>query len=146
MTGYQDAIEVLLVEDRAEDAEMCITELRRNHFANRIAWVKDGAEALAYLKDNRSPLRLILLDLKLPKISGVEVLEWIRASPDHGKTPVVVMTSSKESRDLSATYDLGVNSYIVKPVDFEKFCKVVRDIGMYWLLVNETPDVSSADE
>jgi CheY-like chemotaxis protein len=140
-------VEILLVEDSQEDAELTIRVLRRNKLANEIQVAEDGAEALDFLfcrgsyKD-RLPChypKLVLLDLKLPKISGVEVLRAIRADERTKAIPVVVLTSSKEQRDLIDSYKLGVNAYAQKPVDFAQFSETVRQIGMFWMLVNQGP-------
>jgi two-component system response regulator len=140
-------VEILLVEDSAEDAELTIRALRRSKIANEIRVAEDGAEALDFLfcrgpyKDRtfEHPPRLVLLDLKLPKISGMEVLRAIRADERTKAIPVVVLTSSKEERDLIDGYELGVNAYAQKPVDFEQFSETVRQIGMFWMLVNQAP-------
>jgi len=140
-------VEILLVEDSPEDAELTIRALRRNKIANEIQVAEDGAEALDFLfcqgafKD-RLPSqvpRLVLLDLKLPKIGGIEVLRAIRADERTRAIPVVVLTSSKEERDLIDGYRLGVNAYAQKPVDFEMFSETVRQIGMFWMLINQPP-------
>jgi two-component system, response regulator len=140
-----DQVEILLVEDNAEDAEMTIRALRKRNLANRLHWVKDGEEALEYLfgtgryagRDRCLP-RLVLLDIKMPKVDGIEVLRRVKAS-DLKDVPVVVMTSSNEERDVVESYRLGVNSYIVKPVQFDDFLDTVAKIGMYWLLANRVP-------
>jgi two-component system response regulator len=140
-------VEILLVEDSPEDAELTIRALRRNNIANDIRVAEDGAEALDFLfcrglhKDRtfvHHP-KLVLLDLKLPKVSGMEVLRAIRADERTKAIPVVVLTSSKEERDLIEGYKLGVNAYAQKPVDFEKFNETVRQIGMFWMLINQAP-------
>ncbi len=140
-------VEILLVEDSTEDAELTIRALRRNKIANEIQVAEDGAEALDFLfcrgafKD-RMPShypRLVLLDLKLPKVSGMDVLRAIRANERTKAIPVVVLTSSKEERDLIDGYKLGVNAYAQKPVDFEQFSETVRQIGMFWMLINQPP-------
>jgi CheY-like chemotaxis protein len=140
-------IEVLLVEDNPHDAEMTLLALEKHHLANRVHHVKDGAEALAFIfatgaysarKVECSP-KVVLLDLKLPKVDGLEVLKKMKADERTQMTPVVVLTSSNEERDVFASYKLGVNSYIVKPVDFEKFSESMRQLGLYWLLVNRSP-------
>src|SRR5919204_5647010 len=110
-----DPLEILLVEDSAEDAEMTLRALRKNNLANRVHWVKDGAEALEYLFNSQTP-KLVMLDLKMPKVDGIEVLRQLKAQPETRAIPVVVMTSSNEERDVVEAYRLGVNSYIVKPV------------------------------
>lgn len=140
-------VEILLVEDNPSDAELTLDALREHNLADdRIQVVRDGAEALEFVfcrgafaqRANRNP-KLILLDLKLPKISGHEVLQRIRADEHTRKTPVVILTSSQEERDITACYDLGVNSYIVKPVDFEQFTAAVQQLGLYWLMLNQPP-------
>ena len=141
------AVEILLVEDSPEDAELTIRALRRNKIANEIQVVEDGAEALDFLfcrgayKDRAfpHPPKLVLLDLKLPKVGGLDVLRAIRADERTKAIPVVVLTSSKEERDLIDGYKLGVNAYAQKPVDFEQFSETVRQIGMFWMLVNQAP-------
>jgi len=140
-------IEILLIEDSIHDAELTIRALRRNNVAKHILHLKDGAVALDYLfgtgqyegrnLDNKP--KLILLDLKMPKVSGLEVLEKIAGDVHTHKIPVVVLTSSKEHPDVERAYLLGANSYIVKPVDFESFSQVVNSLGMYWLLHNQLP-------
>jgi two-component system response regulator len=139
------AVEILLVEDNPNDAELTLRALRKHNLANRLLHVKDGAEALEFLygKDaedqdevKHTP-RLILLDLKLPKVDGTEVLRKIKADNRTRTIPVVVLSSSRENRDLEECYALGVNSYIVKPVEFENFAKVVSDLGFYWMLLNQ---------
>lgn len=138
-------VEILLIEDNPLDAELTLRALQKSHLANRIVWLKDGAEALAHLfgPDASSvidtPPRVILLDLKLPKVDGHEVLARLKSDPVLRHIPVVVLTSSREESDVVRSYDLGVNSYIVKPVDFESFAEAVRTLGMYWLLMNQPP-------
>jgi CheY-like chemotaxis protein len=140
-------VEILLVEDSPEDAELTVRALRRNKIANEIQVAEDGAEALDFLfcrgafKDRASPNlpKLVLLDLKLPKIGGLDVLRAIRADERTKAIPVVVLTSSKEERDLIDGYRLGVNAYAQKPVDFEQFSETVRQIGMFWMVVNQPP-------
>jgi two-component system response regulator len=140
-------IEILLVEDSAEDAEMTLRALRKNNLANRVHWVKDGEDALDYVfggRDlaGRSPAqtpKLVMLDLKMPKVNGIEVLRELKAHAETRAIPVVVMTSSNEERDVVEAYRLGANSYIVKPVEFETFLETVSKIGLYWLLTNRTP-------
>ena len=140
-------IEVLLVEDNPHDAEMTLGALKKHNLANRLHHVKDGAEALAFIfatgsystrKIECSP-KVVLLDLKLPKVDGLEVLTKMKADERTRMTPVVVLTSSDEERDVCESYRLGVNSYIVKPVDFEKFSESMRQLGLYWLLINRSP-------
>jgi len=141
------AVDILLVEDSPQDLELALRALRKSHLANRIHVARDGEEALAILfgnPDAADPVafiqpRLVLLDLKLPKVDGIEVLQRLKADPEKRKIPIVVLTSSREQRDLEECYQLGVNSYIVKPVDFEQFYEAVHQLGMYWLLLNEPP-------
>ena len=145
MTGFEN-VEILLVEDNPTDAELAIRALRKKNLANNLVWVRDGAEALDFIfckgqyqgRVNGTP-RLILLDLKLPKVDGIEVLRKIKADPEAKSVPVVMLTSSQEERDIVESYKLGVNSYIVKPVDFEKFLDMVSQVGLYWSLVNKVP-------
>jgi two-component system, response regulator len=142
-----DAVEILLVEDTDEDAELTLRALKKQRLANQVHRAKDGAEALEFLFGSGEPdtaapahaLRVVLLDLKLPKVDGMEVLRKLKANPATRKIPVVVLTSSKEDRDLVEAYKLGVNSYIVKPVDFDKFVKSVEQLGLYWMLLNQPP-------
>ena len=137
----QRAVEILLIEDNPADIELTLVALRRNHLANQIHVCRDGEEALAYLLggngENIGALKLVLLDLKLPKVDGLEVLRAIKSDARTHALPVVVLTSSREERDLVQSYELGVNSYIQKPVDFEQFREMVRQIGLYWLVVNQ---------
>lgn len=140
-------IEILLVEDNPRDAELTIRALTKHNLANRIVHVEDGAESLDFLfqrgkYSDRSPAdtpKVILLDLKLPKLNGLEVLRIIKSDERTSSIPVVVVTSSKEDPDIVAAYHLGANSYVVKPVDFSSFIESIRTIGMYWLLVNNPP-------
>lgn len=137
-------INILLVEDNPDDVELTILALERNNIANPVTVVRDGQEALDYLfykgkyanADHDLP-DLVLLDLKLPKVDGIEVLNKIKADRKLKLIPVVVLTSSKEDKDVLKSYDLGVNSYIRKPVDFDQFVDTVKQIGFYWLLINE---------
>lgn len=139
-------IEVLLVEDNPNDVEMTLYAFEQHRLSNRIHVVRDGAEALdfifgagAYADRRLDPgPRVILLDLKLPKVDGVEVLRRLKDDPRTRTIPVVVLTSSRDERDLVETYKLGANSYIVKPLDFAKFTEAVRQVGLYWLLLNRT--------
>ena len=133
-------MEILLAEDNAEDAEMTLRALRRNNLANKVLWVKDGAEALEYLFGAATrPPKLVLLDIKMPKVDGIEVLRRLKADSATQRIPVVVMTSSNEDRDVVESYRLGVNSYIVKPVQFDAFMETVAKIGLYWVLTNRAP-------
>jgi two-component system, response regulator len=142
-----EAIEILLVEDDPNDVQLTLRELQRENVQNPIVVARDGAEALDFLFcrgafSDRSPHRppkLILLDLKLPKVSGLEVLREIKAKPETRAIPVVVMTSSGEDRDVVESYKLGVNSYVQKPVDFEQFRQTIKTLGLYWLVVNRLP-------
>ena len=140
-----EQIEILLVEDSALDAELTMTALSGGNVANNITWVKDGEAALDYLfcrgaYEGRGGVhpRLVLLDLKMPKVSGIEVLRTIKADERLKAIPVVVMTSSDEESDVAQTYALGVNSYVVKPVDFNAFADVTRQAGFYWLAINRS--------
>ena len=134
-------VEILLVEDNAADVELTLHALRGDHLANQIHVARDGEEALAFLFDpqkaNHIHLKLVLLDLKLPKVDGLEVLKVVKSDPRTRRIPVVVMTSSREESDLVRSYDLGVNSYLQKPVDFDRFREVVKAMGFYWLLINQ---------
>jgi two-component system, response regulator len=140
-------VEILLVEDNPTDAELCIRALKNSNLANNLVWVKDGAEALEFLfatgaYSNRNvtcPPKVVLLDLRLPKVDGMEVLHRIKADERTRSIPVVVLTSSQEDRDVAESYQLGVNSYISKPVEFDAFAKTVSELGLYWLLVNRPP-------
>jgi CheY-like chemotaxis protein len=146
MVGFND-VEILLVEDNPEDAELTLRALKKNNLANKIFHVKDGAEALEFLfaegayasRRIESPPRVVLLDLKLPKVSGLEVLQKLKSDERTRMVPVVVLTSSKQDRDMVESYKLGVNSYIVKPVEFEAFLESVKRSGFYWLMVNKIP-------
>lgn len=138
-------VEILLVEDNPNDAEMALRALKKNNIGNSILWVKDGEEALDYLykrgefsdRETNNLPKIILLDLKLPKVDGKEVLEIVKKDPEKKVIPVIVLTSSKEETDIVESYKLGVNSYIVKPVEFDKFVDAVNNIGLYWLLINQ---------
>jgi two-component system response regulator len=140
-------VEILLVEDNPADVELTLHVLKKNNLANRIKVVRDGAEALDFIFGaNADPSgslenvpKVVLLDLKLPKVDGLAVLAKIKADPRSKMIPVVVLTSSREEKDLLLSYELGVNSYIVKPVDFAQFSESVRQLGLYWLLINQRP-------
>jgi len=134
-----EAADILLVEDNPNDAELTQRALKKTNLAARLAIARDGAEALEYLLGNRPKPKVIFLDLKLPKIDGIEVLRRIRADDRMRSVPVVVLTSSQEERDISQCYKLGINSYVVKPVEFDKFYKAVGDLATYWLLLNKSP-------
>ena len=141
------AVEILLVEDNPNDVELTLRVLQKNNISNRIHVVRDGAEALEFVfctsayadRSIENGPKVILLDLKLPKVDGLDVLRQIKADPRTKAIPVVVLTSSREERDIVESYRLGVNSYIVKPVDFEQFTEAVRQLGLYWLLLNQPP-------
>jgi len=143
----QRQIEILLVEDNQDDIELTLHALRKENLANQIHVCRDGEEALEFLfctgsHSDRSfdqPPRLVLLDLKLPKVDGLEVLKRLKSDPRTKAIPVVILTSSKEERDVVSSYGLGANSYIQKPVDFEQFRETVKSAGFYWLLINQAP-------
>lgn len=140
-------VEILLVEDNESDSEMTIRALKKNNLANQLLHVCDGAEALDFVfgRGNyadhhiESGPKVILLDLKLPKVNGIEVLRKIKGDDRTKKIPVVVLTSSKEDPDIQACYALGVNSYVVKPIEFDLFYKAISDLGLYWMIVNHPP-------
>jgi two-component system, response regulator len=142
-----DAVDILLVEDNPDDIELALLVLQKNNFANQVHIARDGVEALDFLfcrgefrsRTFEKPPRVVLLDLKLPKIDGLEVLRAIKADPRTCSVPVVVMTSSKEQRDMVEGYKLGVNSYIQKPIDFTQFRELVKELGYYWLVINQAP-------
>jgi two-component system response regulator len=137
----QDIKTILLVEDDPDDAELALMALHESRLVNEIKHVWDGKEALSFLHDTSQQQlpQLVLLDLKLPKIGGLEVLEQIRSNPKTSRLPVVILTSSDEEEDIAASYDLGVNSYIRKPVDFDQFADCVKHLGLYWLVLNVEP-------
>jgi two-component system response regulator len=138
-------VEILLVEDSASDAEMTIRALKKNNLANKLLHVSDGAEALDFLfaegkyvgRQIENKPKVILLDLKMHKVSGIEVLRKIKSDARTKKIPVVVLTSSKEDPDIQECYDLGVNSYVVKPLSFDEFSKAVSNLGLYWMIINQ---------
>lgn len=143
----EQPVEILLVEDNPHDVELTLRVFKKNHLTNRIHVVRDGAEALEYLfctgayaaRNIEDRPKLVLLDLKLPKVDGLQVLQRLKGDPRTRALPVTVLTSSREERDLVESYRLGVNSYIVKPVDFDQFTETVRQIGLYWMLLNQPP-------
>ena len=145
--------DILLVEDNQDDADLALHALRRGQLANDIFVARDGEEALDFLfcrgvfahRSFEHPPKLVLLDLKLPKVNGMEVLKQVKSDPRTKVIPVVIMTSSKEERDLAASYHLGANSYIQKPVDFEQFRETVKTVGLYWLVINQPPIVEGFD-
>lgn len=143
-------VEILLVEDNANDAELTIRELKRHNMANNLVHVRDGEEALEFLygtgryasrKENLMMPKMVLLDLQMPKLNGIEVLKEIKGHPHTRNIPVIILTSSKENPDVQKCYDLGANSYIVKPVNFEGFAEAIRNLGFYWLLLNQSPNI-----
>lgn len=142
-----DQLEILLIEDNHHEAELTIRSLKKHHLANKLKHIDDGAEALDFIfsrgafSDKGISLnpKLILLDLKLPKVNGLEILRQLKADERTKMIPVVVLTSSQEERDVVDSYSLGVNSYIVKPVNFESFGKAIAELGLYWLILNHNP-------
>ena len=138
---------ILLIEDNPDDEELALLAFKKSNLANQVVIARDGEEALDYLfgtgahagRDVRSLPQVALLDLKLPKIDGLEVLQRLRADPRTKRLPVVVLTSSKEEQDLMESYDLGANSYVRKPVDFSQFVESVKQLQLYWLVLNEAP-------
>ena len=142
-----DGMEILLIEDNPQDVEITLRAFQKYNLANKIHVVRDGEEALECLfgtgryaeRSACSNTRLILLDLKLPKVDGIEILKLCKADPRTKNIPVVVLTSSREERDLIDSYNLGVNSYVVKPVDFSQFTESVRQLGLYWIVLNQLP-------
>ena len=147
MIEKNSVVEILLVDDNPRDLELTLRALKKNNLANHVHAVKDGEEALDFLfatgpyagRNMVDLPKVILLDLKLPKIDGLEVLKWVKSDERTKMVPVVVLTSSQEEKDMVASYKYGVNSYIVKPVDFDKFVKSVSDLGLYWVLLNKPP-------
>jgi two-component system response regulator len=145
-------LDILLVEDNQDDMDLALHALRRGDLANNIFVVRDGEEALDFLfcrgafaqRSFDHPPKLVLLDLKLPKVDGMEVLKQAKSDPRTKIIPVVIMTSSKEERDLVAGYNLGANSYIQKPVDFDRFRETVKSVGLYWLVINQPPVVQDS--
>ena len=140
-------MEIVLVEDNPRDVELTLRALKKQNLANNVQVLVDGAEALDYIfctgayadRDTNDHPKVILLDLKLPKVSGLEVLQRIKSDERTATIPVVVLTSSREEKDMIESYKLGVNSYIVKPVDFDKFTEAISELGLYWVLLNEIP-------
>jgi two-component system, response regulator len=140
-------VEVLLVEDNIHDAEMTIRALKKVNLANHLAHVKDGAEALDFIfargsfsgRETADVPKVIMLDIKMPKVDGIEVVRQLKSHESTKTIPIVIMTSSKEEQDIINSYELGVNSYVVKPVDFEGFARAVSQLGLYWLLTNQPP-------
>jgi len=144
---HSQVMDILLVEDNPQDAELTIRALRKQNLANELSVVEDGAAALDYIfcrgpystREVGQTPKLVLLDLKLPKVSGLEVLRALKQNERTRGIPVVILTSSQEDPDIKSAYDLGANSYVVKPVDFDSFAEAVSRLGMYWLLVNQPP-------
>jgi two-component system response regulator len=142
-----NAVEILFVEDSIDDAMLTIRALKKSGFANKLHHVKDGAEALDFmycrgvyaLRNRKENPKIILLDLKMPKISGIEVLEIIKADPNLKSIPIIILTSSKEDLDIQKCYALGANSYIVKPVESDNFFNAIKEIGLYWLVLSQLP-------
>jgi two-component system response regulator len=142
-----DIVEILLVEDNPQDLELALRALQKAHVSNRIQVARDGAEALDFIfcegpfshRQIQNGPKVVLLDLKLPKVDGLEVLQRVKGDARTRAIPIVVLTSSREQQDVVETYRLGVNSYIVKPVNFEGFAKSVQELGMYWVLLNQPP-------
>jgi len=147
MKNKYDEVEILLVEDNLSDAELIIRALRKVNLANHLIHVKDGEEALEFIfatgsfagREKRNMPKVILLDIKMPKVDGIEVLRQIKANNETKRIPVVIMTSSKEEQDIIRSYELGVNSFVVKPVEFNNFAKAVSELGLYWVLINQPP-------
>jgi len=147
MMDDMHAVDVLLVEDNQQDAELTIRSLKKHKLANNVSVVEDGAEALDFIfcqgkygeRDIKHPPKVIFLDLKLPLVNGLEVLRAIKQDTRTKSVPVVVVTSSREDPDVKAAYELGANSYVVKPVDFESFTEAIGSLGLYWLLINQPP-------
>lgn len=142
-----DAMEILLVEDNAADAELTLRALKKHNLTNHVQVARDGAQALDYLFGTGSfegrkppiPPKVVFLDLKLPKVDGIEVLRRMKSDDRTRAIPVVVLTSSQEEKDIVESYKLGVNSYVVKPLDFDRFVEAVSELGLYWVLLNQTP-------
>ena len=133
-------VEILLVEDNPNDAELTLRALKQRKLANQVHVCRDGAEALAFFDGAAGPVpKVVLLDLKLPKLDGLEVLRRLKADQRTKAIPIVILTSSREEPDIERAYELGANSYIVKPVDFEAFARAVSEVGLYWLLLNHPP-------
>jgi len=150
----RDRVDILLVEDNSDDVELALHSLRRGGLANRVEVVRDGEEALDFLfcrgayseRSFSQPPQVVLLDLKLPKLDGLEVLKELKNHPLTRPIPVVILTASREEQDLVRGYQLGVNSYIQKPVDFENFRQTIKELGMFWLLVNQPPPSAAFQE
>ena len=144
MPKFEKQVDVLLVEDNPDDVELALHAFQKHHFANVVHVCRDGVEAVEYLFGDDSsevPPRLILLDFKMPRMNGLELLERIRKEERTKRVPVIMLTASDEEPDMARSYDLGANSYIVKPVNFESFVTAVQQLGMYWLLLNQPPSL-----
>ncbi|WP_121357460.1 response regulator [Flavisolibacter nicotianae] len=147
MKNHFNEVEILLVEDNLSDAELITRALRKVNLANHLVHVKDGEEALDFIfatgpftgREKENIPKVILLDIKMPKVDGIEVLRQIKANSETKRIPVVIMTSSKEEQDIIRSYELGVNSFVVKPVEFNDFAKAVSELGLYWVLINQPP-------
>ncbi|MHA4844112.1 response regulator [Flavitalea antarctica] len=147
MNNHLNEVEILLVEDNLSDAELITRALRKVNLANHLIHVKDGEEALQFIfatgpftgREKKKMPKVILLDIKMPKVDGIEVLRQIKANNETKRIPVVIMTSSKEEQDIIRSYELGVNSFVVKPVEFNDFAKAVSELGLYWVLINQPP-------
>jgi two-component system response regulator len=147
MNNHFNEVEILLVEDNVSDAELITRALRKVNLANHLIHVKDGEEALHFIfatgpftgREKRNMPKVILLDIKMPKVNGIEVLRQIKANNETKRVPVVIMTSSKEEQDIIRSYEFGVNSFVVKPVEFNDFAKAVSELGLYWVLINHPP-------
>lgn len=147
MTAIATEMQVLLIEDNPADAELTMDALRESHLENRVLWLKDGAQAIDHLFGEEAAIhiqriKLILLDLQLPRVNGLEVLRRIRNETQTCRLPVVILTSSQEESDVIRAYDLGTNSYLVKPVDYDSFITIVKELGLYWMLLNKSPGES----
>lgn len=149
-----EKLDILLVEDNQDDVDLALHALRREKLANTIFVVRNGEEALEFIfcsgafahRSFEHPPKLVLLDLKLPKVEGMEVLRQVKSDPRTKTIPIVIMTSSKEERDLVASYHLGANSYIQKPVDFDQFRETIKTVGLYWLVINQPPVVQTSQQ
>lgn len=145
--NFKNHVEILLVEDNEDDAALIIRSLKKHNLTNQLVHVNDGAKALDFIfargsyagREINDVPKVVLLDLKMPKVDGLEVLKAIRSDERTRLIPIIIMTSSKEEKDIIASYKLGVNSYIVKPVEFENFAKAVAEVGLYWLMLNQPP-------
>jgi two-component system, response regulator len=150
MSEAERDVEILLIEDNVEDAELTMRVFKEKNLANRLVWVKNGALGLDFLfgrgpyagRDSAQMPRLVLLDLHLPKVGGLEVLRELKSNPRTRNLPIVVLSSSTQDKDILQSYDLGVNSYVSKPIEFEEFVNVVAHLGLYWLLINKSPVAS----